>query len=66
MTLQLEDILKPKKIETTDSKIKNISTLVAGKINRKIIDEVRIAGFQNFQQYMKINSTNIRINDSEI
>ena len=35
-------------------------------MNRKIIDEVKIEGFQNFQQYMKINPKNIRINDSEI
>ena len=35
-------------------------------MNRKIIDEVKIVGFQNFQQYMKINAINIRIKDSEI
>ena len=35
-------------------------------MNRKIIDQVKIEGFQNFQQYMKINPKNIRINDSEI
>ena len=35
-------------------------------MNRRIIDEVKIEGFQNFQQYMKINLINIRITDSEI
>ena len=66
LTLQLEDILTPKKIETTDSKIKNFSILATGKMNRKIIDQVIIEGFQDFEQYMKINSINIEISDSEI
>ena len=64
--LQLEDILTPKKIETTDSKIKNFSILATGKMNRKIIDQVIIEGFQDFEQYMKINPMNIEISDSEI
>ena len=38
LTLQLEDFLTPKKIETTDS---------------KIIDEIKIEGLQNFEQYKK-------------
>ena len=59
LTLQLEDILTPKKIETTDSKIKNFSILATSKINMRIIDEVKIEGFQNFEQYMRINPINI-------
>ena len=66
LTLQLEDILTPKKIETADSKIKIFSILANGKINKKIIDQVIIEGFQNFEQYMKINPINIEISDSEI
>ena len=66
LTQQLEDILTPKKIETTDSKIKNVSILVTGKMNRKIIDQVIVEGFQDFEQYMKINPINIEISDSEI
>ena len=32
----------------------------------KILDEIKIEGFQNFEQYMKINPINIRIIDPEI
>ena len=66
LTLQLEDILTPKKIETTDSKIKIFSILATSKTNIKIIDEIKIEGFQNFEQYMIINLNNIRIIDPEI
>ena len=66
LTLQLEEILTPKKTQTTDSKIKNLSILVSSKRNMKIIDEIKIESFQNFEQYMKINPVNIRINDPEI
>ena len=66
LTLQLEDILTPKKIETTDSKIKTFSILATGEMNRKIIDQVIIEGLQDFEQYMKINLINIEISDSEI
>ena len=66
ITPQLEDILTPKKIETTDSKIKNLSILVTSKNNMKIVDEIKIEGFQNFEQYMKINPINIQIIDPEI
>ena len=48
LTLQLEDILTPKKIETTDSKIKIFSILATGKMNKKIIDQVIIESFQDF------------------
>ena len=66
LTLQLEDILTPKKIETTDSKIKIFSILATGEMNKKIIDQVIIEGFQDFEQYMKKNPINIEISDSEI
>ena len=58
--------MTPEKIETTDSKIKNFSIFVTSKKNMKIIDEIKIESFQNFEQYMKINPVNIRINDPEI
>ena len=32
----------------------------------KIIDEIKIEGFQNFEQYMRINTINIRIIDPEV
>ena len=32
----------------------------------KIVDETKIEGFQNFEQYMKINPINIRLIDPEI
>ena len=32
----------------------------------RIIDEFKIKGFQNFQQYLKMNPINIQINDPEI
>ena len=66
LTLQLGDILTPKKIEKTDSKIKNFSILATGKMNKKTIDQVIIEDFQDFEQCMKINSINIEISDSKI
>ena len=32
----------------------------------KIIDEIKIEGFRNFEQYMKTNPINIRIIDPEV
>ena len=66
LTLQLEDLLTPKKIETTDSKIENFLILATDEINMKFIDEIKIEGLQNFEQYMKINPINIKINNPEI
>ena len=75
ITLQLQSILNPKKIETVDSKIKNFSILVTEKKNligskrkmqRRITDEFKIEGLQNFVNYSKIDPINIQINDSEI
>ena len=67
ITLQLEDILNPKKIEPLDSKIRNFSIILVRRQTRmKFIDEFKIEGFQNFQQYLKINPINIQIIDLQI
>ena len=66
LTLQLEDILTPKKIETVDAKITNFSILATRKLNMKVIDEIKINGFQNFEQYLQINPIEIQINDTDI
>ena len=67
ITLQLEDILNPKKIEPLDSKIRNFSIILIRRQTRmKFIDEFKIEGFQNFQQYLKINPINIQIIDLQI
>ena len=65
ITLQLEDILTPKKIQMTDSQIHNLSMITKGK-NYKIIDQIIIEGFQNFAQYEKINPVDIRLTDLEL
>ena len=44
LTLQLEDLLTPKKIETTDSKIHNFSILTTGKMNTKVTEQINIEG----------------------
>ena len=60
IVLQLEDILNPKKIETLDSKITNFSIISIRKQKRmKFVDKLKIEGFQNFQQCLKINLINI-------
>ena len=72
LTLHLDNILTPKKIETADAKIKNLSILAISKTNMKIIDglklnlQIKIEGFQNFEQYMRISPINIQITDPEI
>ena len=67
ITLQLEDILNPKKIETVDSKIANFSIISIRRQKRmKFVDEFKIEGFQNFQQYLKINPINIQIINLQI
>ena len=35
-------------------------------MNKKIIEQVLIEDFQDFEQYMKINSINIEISDLKI
>ena len=32
----------------------------------KVIDEIKINGFQNFEQYLQINPIEIQINDTDI
>ena len=67
MTLQLEDILTPKKIETENSKITNISILSIAESKMKIKDEFKIEGLQNFEQYrIKINPIIVRIIDADL
>ena len=48
ITLQLEDILTPKKIETEDSKITNISILSTAESKMQIKEEFIIEALQNF------------------
>ena len=63
----MEDILNPKKIETVDSKITNFSIILIRRQKiMKFIDEFKIKGFQNIQQYLKINPINIQTIDSQI
>ena len=50
ITLQLEDILATKKIETEDSKITNISILSVAESKMQIVHEFLIEGLQKFQQ----------------
>ena len=64
--LQLEDILTPKKIETEDSKITNISILSIAASKMQIKDELIIEGFQNFEKYSRINPISVRIIDPDI
>ena len=66
ITLQLEDILAPEKIETEDSKITNISILSTAESKMQIKDEFIIEGFQNFEQCSKINPISVRIIDPDI
>ena len=66
ITLQLEDILTPKKIETEDSKITNISILSIAESKMQIKEEFIIEALQNFEQYNKINPISVRIIDPDI
>ena len=66
ITLQLEDILTPKKIETEDSKITHFSILSVDKFKMQIKNEFKIESFQDFEKYSIINPVNIKITDSTI
>ena len=66
ITLQLEDILVPKKIETEDSKITNISISSIAESKMQIKDEFLIEGLQKFEQYSKINPISVQIIDSDL
>ena len=63
LILQLKDFLTPKKVETTDPKMKNFSILRSETKNIRVIDEIKIEGLRNFEQYEKINPINIHISD---
>ena len=66
ITLQLEDILTPKKIETGDLKVTNMAILSVAESKIQIKDEFIIEGFQNFEQYIEINPIIIRITDPNL
>ena len=54
ITLQLEEALAPKKIETEDSKMTNISILTVSEFKKKIVASFLIEGLQEFERYLKI------------
>ena len=62
--LQIEDILAPKKIETEDSKITNISISSVAESKMQKVHELLIEGLQKFQQYTKINPISVQIINS--
>ena len=64
--LQLEDISTPKKFETEDSKITNISILSIAESKMQIKGEFLIEDLQNFEQYSKINPISVRIIDPNL
>ena len=66
MTRQSEDLLSPKKIETEDSKVTNISILSVTKFKMKIKDEFIIEGLEKFDQYTQLNPITIRITDQNL
>ena len=67
LTLQLEDLLEPKTIATTDSKMSNITILKVGEIPKKrIVETFFIQGIQKFDHFKKLNPLNIEVIDSEI
>ena len=45
-------IKETKKIETTDSKIHNFSILTTSKMNIRLIDQIKMEGFQIFEQHL--------------
>ena len=66
ITLQLEDILTPKKTETEDSKITNIAILSIAESKMQIKDEFITEDFQNFEQYSRMNPISVRIVNPDI
>ena len=66
ITLQLEDILALKKIETEDSKITNISISSVAESKMQTVHEFLIEGLQKFQQYTKINPISVQIIDTSL
>ena len=66
MTLQLEDLLSPKKIETEDSKVTNFSILSVTEFKMQTKDEFIIEGLQKFDQYTQLNPITIQISDQNL
>ena len=75
IVLQLEDIRKPGKTETKDAKITKFSILSTkperrvgskGQMFYQIVDEIKIVGLQNYNEYEKLKSIEINIHDSEM
>ena len=74
IVLQLEDIRKPGKIATKDSKITNLLILRANKkgtvgtkeMSHVLADEVKKGGLQNYNVYNKLNLVDISIRDSNL
>ena len=75
IVLQLEDIRKPGKTETKDAKITKFSILSTkperrvgskGQMSYQIVDEIKIVGLQNYNEYEKLKSIEINIHDSEM
>ena len=72
---QLEDVRKPGKIETKDSKVINVSILSTKpkrkvsskrKMSYQLVDEFRVASLQNYKLDEKLNPIEINIRDSKI
>ena len=59
ITLQLEDILTPKKLKQKIQKITSVSILSIAECKMQIKDEFMIDGFQNFEQNIKINPISV-------
>ena len=64
IVLQLEDLRKPGKIETNDTKITTFSILSTkpnrkigskGKMSYQIVDVIKIVGLESYNVYQKLN-----------
>ena len=67
LSLQLEDLLEPKTIATTDSKMSNITILKVNEIpKKKIVETFIIQGIQKFDKFKQLNPVNVEVIDSEI
>ena len=67
LSLQLEDLIEPKTIATTDSKMSNITILKVNEIpKKKIVETFIIQGIQKFEKFKQLNPLNVEVIDSEI
>ena len=67
LSLQLEDLIEPKTIATTDSKMSNITILKVNEIpKKKIVETFIIQGIQKFDKFKQLNPVNVEVIDSEI